>query len=150
PALQAFADRCVERVLEVELARVERPTAATKAARDIRCLRGTALLFRFLVKLGERPYKTGRDDLSRAGVLTHLISVTLPAAEDTPVAFHAQAESLLREHKISEERLIELPFLAPQWAALVEQFLGWPGLEEGVWWLLAHALQRNDGQLQQM
>src|SRR5207253_2513590 len=39
---------------------------------------------------------------------------------------------------LSDRRLIEIAFYAPQWAAHVERALGWPEFAEAVWWIHAH------------
>jgi hypothetical protein len=135
PALAALVARCCSRILEVELARGELPTAATEPAKAIRCLRGIDTLVRLLGALGNKPFK--KDTLfgeSRAHVLTHLISVTHPAAGEAGEAFAAR----MKQEKITGDRLLELSFLAPQWVEHVEHALGWSGLKEGVWWFLAH------------
>ena len=36
------------------------------------------------------------------------------------------------------EAELRLAVFAPQWADVVEEALGWPGLADGVWWFHAH------------
>jgi hypothetical protein len=133
--LREIVDRCRERVLEVELARGENPTAATAPARSISALMGLDTLLRLLRALGKKPFARPRwfvDD-SRPEVLTQLIGVTHPGPADTPEVFAARMKEAGQE-----ERLLPLAFQAPQWLEHVEHALGWEGLREGVWWFLAH------------
>jgi HEAT repeat protein len=136
PPLRALIDRCRERIVEIELARGEMPTAASKPALSIGSLFGLNTLLRLLAALGNKPfsrpsYSYGQ---SRADVLTHLARVTQPLVSDTPEDFAAR----MKEAGVSTARLLQLAFLAPQWLPHVEHALGWEGLREGVWWFLAH------------
>ncbi len=48
---------------------------------------------------------------------------------------------LALELQITQEYLgcgLQLAFLAPQWAKLIEQHIGWSGFTEGLYWFLAH------------
>jgi hypothetical protein len=137
PAVRAAVDRIVARVLKVELARGETPTAATAAALAIGRLRGAATVVRLLHALGKLPLVRGyiwkgRD---RATVFSHLLRAAHPGDDDTPGSFAA----LARDAGIPEDRLLDLAVYAPHWARFVAEALRWPELPEAVWWLHAHA-----------
>jgi hypothetical protein len=133
PELSGIVERCRERILEVGLGRGENPTAAALPARALQSVRGLPYLAQFVTALGKRPFKYG-SGAGRAEVLTHLVSVTYPGPADTPEAFADWA----RRAKVDPKRLLQLGLLAPQWLPHTEHALGWPGLREGLWWLLAH------------
>jgi hypothetical protein len=139
PHLGELVERCRQRILEVELARGDTETAASRPALSLTCVWGSATLARVLQALGKEPfhrgYAWGESSLGKRHVLTHLVEVSHPAADDTPASFAAR----LSEAGIDEDRLIGLAFKAPQWAAHVEHALGWPGFTEGLWWFLAHS-----------
>lgn len=141
PFLRALVDRCRQRIVEVELARGDRPTAATGAALSLRWSGGLETLVRLLA--ASRPDKLVRGhnwgNASRDAVFSHLIRATFPAEADTPEAF-ARA---VGEAGIPEQRLVELALFAPHWARHVERTLGWAGLASGVWWLHAHTKDRR-------
>ena len=40
--------------------------------------------------------------------------------------------------ELTQDRLLQLAFLAPQWAKFIENYFNWPGLVEGLCWYLAH------------
>ena len=136
PILLEIADRCRERIVEVELTRGDMPTAASKPALTLRSAGGTDALLQLLQRLGRTKFVRGwtYDSLSKAAVFSHLIRVTHPTETDDPADFAAKVQ----DARISQGRLIEVAVYAPQWAGFVERTLQWPGFEEAVWWLHAH------------
>ena len=141
PAMCPAVDQVKDAIVQIELERGELPTAATRPAGEVQSLTGMATLFRLLAALGQKPFARQRLGEGRVEVLTHLISVTFPAESDTHESFAAQ----VKQSKLTQERLLQLAFLAPQWLAHIEHALGWPGLREGVWWFLAHTPSGHSG-----
>ena len=137
PELKTLVDRCCARILEMELARGESPTAASQPAREIESLAGLDTLLRLLSKLGKSGFRTS-EGFNKQEILTHLVAVTGPAEADTPEAFSERMKAAVKAEQFPTERLIELAFLAPRWVKHVEHFLGWPGFAEAMWWFLAH------------
>jgi hypothetical protein len=138
PGLEAIVERCRARILDVELARGEQPTAATDPALALRWTGGLATLARVVRGLGvqslQRAHRWGEDRRARDAVFSHLLRSTWPGEGDT-------REELARALPLSEigaERLLEVAMFAPQWAPHVEHALGWSGLEEAIWWVHAH------------
>ncbi|HEV2236535.1 MAG TPA: DUF5724 domain-containing protein, partial [Ktedonobacterales bacterium] len=136
PIAGALYTRALERVLAVELERGQMPTAATPAALSLRSLAGAATFVRVLRALGDELFARGHayGDNGRVRTLSHLLRITFPAAGDTEPALG----KLLRAAGIGERRMVEVALYAPQWAALLEGVLGWPGFAEAVWWVYAH------------
>ena len=136
PELAVFAGKCRERVLEVELARGDLPTAASPAALTIASVFGAELALRLLRLLGKDSLSRGytTDNESRSVVFSHLLRVCLPADGDTPERFAECAKRV----SISRKRLVDLALYAPQWAAHVEEATGIVGLEDAAYWLHAH------------
>ena len=134
PEVRDLVERCRARILEVELARGEAPTAATPAAHALQSLWGTDTLLRVLGALG----KTGFAGSGREPTLTHPARVTFPKREDTPEEFARQIRAAIDAGQFPEARLFELSFIAPQWVKFVEHFLGWAGYGEALYWFLAH------------
>jgi hypothetical protein len=143
PGLQAIVERCRSRILEIELARGEQPTAATDPALALRWTGGLATLARavrgLLSQSLQRAHRWGDDRRSRDAVFSHLLRSTWPGELDSPEAF-ARALPLA---EIGAERLLEVAMFAPQWAAHVEHALGWRGLEDAIWWVHAHTKDAN-------
>lgn len=139
---EVFA-RTAQRVLEVELARGEMPTAATPAALSLRSVVGSATFVRLLQALGsdlfDRELRYGDRVTGKINTLSHLLRVSYPGADDTPEALGA----LVRAARIPERRLVEAAVYAPQWARLLELMLGWDGFAEAVWWIHAHTKDRH-------
>ncbi len=142
PQLPALIDRCRERILQIELARGETPTPATRAAREISSLYGISTFVRILSELGKSKFKKERyswnQNDSRAATLTSLLAATWPDPGDTPEAFAAALTPLRKTGLIDDQRLAQIAFIAPQWLSFIEAEFGWPGFTEGVYWYLAH------------
>jgi hypothetical protein len=145
PLLLELADRCRQRILDIELDRGDTPTAASAPALSLSAVFGTPALLRLLGALGRDKFarEAGyRRSLSKASVFTHLVRVSYPAEADTPAGFTAQAA----EAGVSAQRLLELAFVTPQWVRHVEHALGWPQFSEGVWWFIAHTRDAETGE----
>ncbi len=136
PGLRELIDLTVERILEVELARGEMPTAASAPALALRSISGAERLVQFVKALGRRRLTRGWtwDVQATHSVLSHLIRVSVPAPDDTPERFAAAVASA----RIADARLLDVAVYAPQWAGFVQHALDWEGLEESVHWLHAH------------
>lgn len=134
-----LVEKAMERVLEIELARGESPTAATPAALQIQYAGGLDALVEILRAIGrdpklQRTYAWGEASQSKSSVFSHLIRTTRPKADETPEEFAKAVKSA----EIPESTLLAVAFYAPQWARGVERALGWPMFEEAVWWFHAH------------
>ncbi|HMC87964.1 MAG TPA: DUF5724 domain-containing protein, partial [Gemmataceae bacterium] len=141
PEIGRLLDRCRERILEIELVRGEAPTPATGPADELASLYGTDTLIRILTANGKQEFKIDQLPLKmigRAATLTHLVSITYPKSTDTAADFAAKLRSAVQAGQFPEERVLELAFLAPQWAPFCEAYLGWRGFTEGLYWFLAH------------
>ena len=46
--------------------------------------------------------------------------------------------TLAKKSGLAKERFIEIAMFAPQWAALIESYVNYEGLEDAVWWIHAH------------
>jgi hypothetical protein len=139
PEVHEMVCACRERILEIELERGETPTPATQAAWSLVALWGTATLIRILTALGKTPFTVRKEtDIGRAATLTQLARITYPLPEETPATFAAAMRAATRAGQFPEERILQLTFLAPQWARFIEGALGWDGYREGMYWFLAH------------
>lgn len=140
PELAADVERCRDRVLEIELTRGDSPTAASDAARSLRALTGATWFVRLLAAFGKDSFHRGWSyGQGRSEVLSWLLQVSRPAAEDTVESVTA----LVRQHQVKPQRLLEAAVYAPQWARLIEGVLAEPGLSEAVWWIHAHTKEQG-------
>ena len=142
PELGSSLDRIRSRVLEIELTRGEAPTPATGAALSINTFFGIDTLFRVLSAVDKAKLKkeaswraNGR---SRGSTLTHLLQSTYPLETDTQAEFDKSVDWGMKEGFCTEQRLMELAFLAPQWTKFVESYVNWKGFAEGLYWFVAH------------
>ncbi len=139
PQLQPLLEQCANRVLEIELARGDLPTAATGAASRIRFLEGLPRLMQILTTIGKDNISRGSGyyysgEAPRMNVFSDLLQAVYPAKTDTQTDF-AKA---MKKAGILEQRLLELGLFAPQWTQFVAKTIGWKGLSEGMYWLRAH------------
>ena len=149
PEVREMVERCRARIVEVELTRGESPTAATAPAWGLGSLWGTDLLVRLMTALGKQGFKVptgwqkaGKE--SKACTLTQLASITYPKPEETPEGFCRLVQEAVDAGRLSEQTVLELAFLAPQWVRHVESYLGWEGMAEALYWFLAH-MRFSDG-----
>jgi len=115
-------------------------TQATEAAIAINSFFGAENLFRILSAIDKAKLKKASwgDQASRGATLTHLLRVTYPADSDTQEDFNARTAAAMQAGYCTEERILELAFLAPQWTKFVESYLKWEAFSEGLYWFLAH------------
>jgi Family of unknown function (DUF5724)/Domain of unknown function (DUF4132) len=137
----AAADRCRQRILEIECQRGDLPTAATAAALRLRSAIGIPTVIKLLQAMDSsslvRGHTWGSD--SKPVVISHLMRISFPASSETPADFAAQVQAA----KIPEEKLIQFAFFAPQWVNYIQEALQIPGFAEGVWWIHAHTKDSN-------
>jgi Domain of unknown function (DUF4132)/Family of unknown function (DUF5724) len=143
PEILELRNKAVARILDLELARGDSPTAATLPAHSLSALEGIATLRRILDTIGKADFKIGRaygDDAKadRRQTLTHLAKITYPASEETPEMFAREMREAVKAGTIPEERVLQLAFLAPQWAKHIETYFAWDHLCEGLYWFIAH------------
>lgn len=136
PVLLELADRARQHILAIELRRGDLPTAATNAARALKSVVGMTTVIQLLQVFDRSKLvrHSTYNNLSKGAVLSHLMRVSFPAAEDTPAEFAQRVQSA----QIQPENLIQFAFYAPQWVHYIEQTLGWLGFAETVWWFHAH------------
>ena len=150
PEIPEAVERCRARIVEVECARGDRPTAASRHAARLRWSGGLETLSRALPALGTTPFARTvswrSDGASRQDTLSHLVLRSLPGPADTHEAFAAW----VRGAKLKEARLVELALYAPQWAGHVAHALGWPGLASAVRWMGAHTKDDRSWALQEL
>lgn len=133
--IQAVVSDVRASVIAAEVARGDLPTALSETSHGLRTTYGVTELISCLAALGKRPFARGYAwTPSRESSLSHLIRVNQPLPNDTAETLGR----LAKEAKISDQQLIETAVYAPQWCRLIEQHLGWSGLESAVWWVHAH------------
>jgi Family of unknown function (DUF5724)/Domain of unknown function (DUF4132) len=135
PALEA-AKICRDRILEIECQRGDLPTAATNAALDLGAVEGISTVVKLLQALETAGLKRNSSwgDQGKGTTISHLMRYSFPLLGETPVEFARQ----VRAAKISDEKLIQFAFFAPQWVNYIQHSIDIPGFADGVWWIQAH------------
>ena len=145
PELRAKVDEVVARIIEIELARGETPTAATSAAHAIKRVTGVNTLFDLVAGLGKTGFTKSPawgESLNKPAVLTALIQQSVPLPEEMPEKFAAAATAAIKEGRFELERIAELGLVNPRWVRHVAGAVKWPGYEEAVYWFIAHTRNR--------
>ncbi len=141
PELRAAVHTVVERVVQIELARGETPTAATRAATSIGQVFGVDTLLALIAALGKhgftKPPGYGHSE-NKPAVLTALVQRCIPLPGDTPEAFTAAVDAAVTAGRFEIDRIAELGLVNPRWVRHVAAAAQWPGYEEAVYWFIAH------------
>jgi hypothetical protein len=153
PQLKDFIKQCVDRILEIELKRGDLATVVTKAVGKLEYLEGTTYLVQLLQALGRDNivrgsggyYYYGNYEKPRLELFSSLLKVCYPAPTDTAKDFAKAVEKA----GIPEQRLLELGLFAPQWIPFVAAAIAWKGLDQAMYWLLAHTKESGWGGNQQ-
>jgi hypothetical protein len=141
PELRAAVNTVVERIIQIELARGETPTAATKPAVEIEQVFGIETLFALLAALGKhgftKPHAYVHSE-NKPAVLTSLIQHCVPLPGETPETFAATATAAVSAGRLTIDRIAEFGLVNPRWVYHVAAAVQWPGYEEAVYWFIAH------------
>jgi hypothetical protein len=122
-------------VILAETTRGDLPGVLSETSHELRTTYGAEQLVACVAALGRRPFARAYAwSHTRESSLSHLVRANQPLPDDTA----ADLGRMAAQAGVSNERLVETAVYAPQWARLVEEQLGWPGLESAVWWVHAH------------
>lgn len=136
--LVSLAQRVKDRVLEIEIERGDLKQITSPLASAITYVNGAQNFMDFVVALGKnnlvRQHQWGEDSYAKNSIFSSLIRVSEPGNQDNSELFNTLAE----KSGLSKERFIEIAMFAPQWAALIESYIHYKGLEDAVWWIHAH------------
>lgn len=134
-AQSGIMEKAIDRVLEIEFARGESDTGVSAIAQNIYYFEGIPNFITCLKALGKDKLASSYYATSKASMMSHLLKHCFPAPTDTQDAFNKQ----VKEVGFDEVRLVEVAIYAPNWQEFIQKYLGWEGLESGIWWLHAHS-----------
>ena len=86
--------------------------------------------------------KAGKE--TKVCTLTQLASVTYPKPRESVDDFCRLVKEAIAGGMMTEQQVLELAFVAPQWVKHVESHLGWNGFSEALYWFLAHMRYASD------
>ncbi len=141
PVLKEMVVDIRKHAMNIELKRGELPTPATPLVTHISHTGDLTDLISIMQALDTASLSrnSGYKPEGRIEVLSRLAQRTIPEQADTPASF----AQVVRQKGIDDNQLLPLAFYAPQWAGHVEAALRWPGLEDGIYWIHAHAKGRD-------
>jgi len=138
PEIAELVDRCATRLLQIELSGEATP-AVHQAASAVLAFRGVNHLRQTLAAWPANSHVNyAEGDANPHALLISLIARTYPALDETPEQCGDVLRQAIAAGELSPPRLLELPFLAPQWLDAVAAAIGWPGLADAFYWTLAH------------
>lgn len=138
PEIAELVDRCTTRLLQFELSGDASP-AVHQAASAVLAFRGVHHLRKLLAAWPENNHAVHAEvDGHPHTRVTSLIARTYPALDETPEQCGEVLRQAIATGELSAQRLLELPFMAPQWLDAVTAAIGWPGLADAFYWALAH------------
>jgi len=103
-------------------------------------VKGIDNLIKILMALGNEKLERGGyysdyySEDSKKSNLSHLLKKSQPDKDDTSKLFAKK----IKGSKISQQRLIEVAMYAPRWTPLIQEYLGWEGLESACYYFHAH------------
>lgn len=140
---ETVCEPLLERLLQVELSRGDTETEYTKMAYRVQYLDGAERFTAILAALGKaklvRSYFFGSAS-DRVDCLCHLLTVCVPHESDTADSLR----KLVKERKISDQRLIEAALYCPEWVDLVGEVLELPGFRSAAYYFMAHMNEEFD------
>lgn len=137
PFLQPMFEKAREHILNIELKRGDSATDVSHLVASLNFIYGANRFVEILVGLGKTNLNSGysySSNVTKQSLFSSLLSSCHPHESDTQESFDA----LVKQAKISENRLIEASIYAPQWQKFVSNFLKWKGLDSAIWWMHAH------------
>ncbi|MBQ0151409.1 MAG: DUF4132 domain-containing protein, partial [Chryseobacterium sp.] len=140
PFLKPIIEEIQNVFLDVEMIRGEASTPVSEFVQKFQTIYGANRFSQILKGLGKSGlyanyiYSYGNESMSKQKLFSYLLSVCQPTKEDTQESFN----KIMEAEKIPELKLIQAAMYAPQWQKLISNYLGWKGLESGIWWMHAH------------
>lgn len=141
-AMLKYADEVctplVRRIIDAELKRGDTETLYSSLVGNIQRIWGAEDFMAILSALGKdkllRSYYFGSRGYGRAESLCTMLGVCVPAKTDSA----DDLRRLMKQHKISEKRLIEAALYSPEWIELVGETVGLPGFRSAAYYFMAH------------
>lgn len=139
---KALGNIVIDRMLDVELRRIDSETPFTRKLIGLRQLEGAARLIRLLEALGKDKFKNmgynSRPDLRC--MVTQLVERCRPSSTDNA----ATLKRLIKDAGITDERMVEAAMLNPLWLEMAEEALGWKGLATTGYFFIALSDKRKN------
>ncbi|MGE6517073.1 DUF5724 domain-containing protein [Lysinibacillus sphaericus] len=137
--LVAIIDEVVMFIVEQELQRGDMETAVTPFVKDLHEVKGVSYFIRILQALGTE--KLSRQWIYTVHTRKESLSVLLQKVVLDENESNEEMFERLRAVGISDKRLIEAMLYNTRLIPLISEYIGWEGLEEVVWYFIAHTTE---------
>jgi hypothetical protein len=140
PFLNPMVDLIRETFLDIEIKRGDSNTSVTHLVQSFEKIFGAKRFVELLENIGKANlykgyiYSWSYTEMSKQKLFSYLLKKCYPLETDSQEIFN----DLIKNSKLSEERLVQAAIYAPQWQRLISNYLDWKGLDSGIWWLHAH------------
>lgn len=141
-AMLQYADEVcaplVRRIIDAEVKRGDTETPWSPMAGAICRIWGAEDFMAILSALGKdkllRSFYYGAQGYGRTESLCTMLAQCIPSREDTA----EDLRRLMKQHRISEKRLIEAALYSPEWIDLVGEAIGLDGFRSAAYYFMAH------------
>lgn len=140
PYMAGVIQKAVRRITEIEVGRGEMSTPVSHLADEVARCYGVNTFAAILLKMEKDCYirgyyhNWGNRESTRKEMLSHLLGCCHPDPGDDA----AKLKAALAGKKVTDSMLVDAAMYAPQWLAIVEDYLEWPGLASACWFFRAH------------
>lgn len=131
--LREALDEIADRLLAMEMQRLNEKTAVTDYVENLTVIRGISHLTQALGILEGEQLSRSSYGSDRNVVFSNVIRHLYPSGLDNPAVLLAAG--------FEKERLVEVAMLAPQWIDKINEVLGWEGFKEACYYFTAHMKQ---------
>jgi len=147
-AMLAYADQIctplLRRIIDAEIKRGDTATPYSFMVSSISHIWGAEDFTAILAALGKdtllRSFFSTPQGFGRTESLCTMLGVCIPTANDTA----ENLRKLMKQHKISEKRMIEAALYAPEWIDLVGEALNLPGFRSAAYYFISHMNEEAD------
>lgn len=128
--LREVLDKISKKLINMESCRLNDVTAITKHVQSLTIVRGVHTLIQALHVLEDCDLKRSEYGDDRATVFTNIIRRCYP--------YENEDFEKLKQAAFSQERLVEVAMLAPQWIDIINEILCWDGFKDACYYFIAH------------
>ncbi|MDO5652050.1 MAG: DUF5724 domain-containing protein, partial [Moraxella sp.] len=144
PKLVNLLTHIINYCLDIELTRGEIDTPVSRFVAQFGRIEGIDRLVALIDGLGKTKlyasYIYEWNGVDKRQLFSLLINNCHPRSDESQADFDKAIKHACATNPaiFSEQKLIEIAIYAQQWQTMISAYLGWQGLDSGIWWLKAH------------
>ncbi len=140
PKIVDIGNKVIAKVLDIESSRGDTSTEVTNLATQINHFEGIEYFAKLIINFSEkdtlmRGYFYGySNNYTKKEIQSKLLKCVFPKPDENA----EMLKELLKGKNLSNKTLLDVAMYAPQWIAMLEDYLGWEGLASACWYFHAH------------